>query len=262
MSREKSILIPIPSYGFDPSEVAIPWLHLRNAGFNISFATPNGSTGQADLRMLTGQDLGVLKSILMADHRAVQAYAELRDSPEFRNPILFEKINSQDFHGVFLPGGHDKGMREYLESKILQDVIVEFFEQKKPVGAICHGTLLVGRSISPHTGQSVLWGRMTTGLTKFQEKTAYYLTRTYLGDYYLTYPEISMEDELRSYLKNPNDFLRGPGWPIPMRRDSPNCLKNGFSVIDQNYISARWPGDAYRFSADFARLLSQDAEGI
>lgn len=256
VTLQKSVLIPIPSYGFDPTEVAIPSRYLMGSGFKVTFATPKGTVGEADVRMLKGQGLGLFKNTLMAEPIAVKTYQMLQQTWEFQNPLSYRELASKSFDAIFLPGGHDKGMIEYLESKILQNLIVDFFKKNKPVGAICHGTLLVGRSVSPETSQSVLWGRKTTGLTKLQELTAYYLTKLYLGDYYLTYPNITMEDELRSHLQNRNDFLPGPGYPIPMLRDKPNKLKNGFTVLDKNYLSARWPGDVYRFSTEFLQLLS------
>lgn len=42
---------------------------------------------------------------------------------------------------------------------------------------------------------------------------------------------------------------------VGLRRDSPALLGTGFTVRDGNYGSARWPGDAHRFAADFAVLL-------
>jgi hypothetical protein len=44
-------------------------------------------------------------------------------------------------------------LRPYLESPVLQRVVSEFFEADKPVAAICHGVLLVGRSSSKRTGK-------------------------------------------------------------------------------------------------------------
>ena len=54
----KKILIPLPSYGFDPTEVAIPWKVLNEAGFDIVFATPDGHEARADRLMLCGERLG------------------------------------------------------------------------------------------------------------------------------------------------------------------------------------------------------------
>jgi protease I len=64
-----------------------------------------------------------------------------------------------------------------------------------------------------------------------------------------------MEDELKSFLKSPGDFHRGPGFPIPLKRDSASRLDDGFTLLDGNYLSARWPGDAHRFARDLVRLL-------
>jgi protease I len=255
------VLIPVPSYGFDPTEASVPWKYIKEAGFAVTFATPDGAVGQADVRMATGKDLGILKSMLMNDKNGVQAYRELCESSEFKNPISYADMRSENFDALMLPGGHDKGMKEYLSSKIVQKIISEFFASDKPVAAICHGTLVVGRSSSVN-GRSVLWGRKTTGLTRNQELIAYNLTRIYLGDYYRTYPEldtkagkVTMADELKSYLKDPLDFKPGPGFPIPSRRDTPQDLSAGFTVLDKNYLSARWPGDAHKFGSDFVKLL-------
>ena len=51
----KRILIPLPSYGFDPTEVAIPWKLLTQAGFEIVFATPIGEQASPDSKMLKGE---------------------------------------------------------------------------------------------------------------------------------------------------------------------------------------------------------------
>ncbi len=73
-----------------------------------------------------------------------------------------------------------------------------------------------------------------------------------MGDYYLTYPEITVEDEVRSALANPNQFIQGP---TPILRDDLKHMSRGFIVRDRNYISARWPGDVYNFSLAFAEMI-------
>ena len=78
-------------------------------------------------------------------------------------------------------------MRVYLGSGVLQSAVKDFFAQKKPVGAICHGVLLAARS-SLYPGKSVLYGKKTPALTKQMKLIAWRLTRLYLSDYYRTYP--------------------------------------------------------------------------
>jgi protease I len=173
-------------------------------------------------------------------------------SAEFRRPIRYDDIRIGDYDGVVLPGGHAKGMRPYLESEPLQTAVAGFFRRGKTVGAICHGVLLVARSRA-EDGRSVLYGRKTTGLTKLMELGAWALTCVYLGDYYRTY-RVTVEDEVRGLLAQPEDFVPGPS---SLARDTPERLDLGFTLRDGNYLSARWPGDAHRFANDLATLLER-----
>jgi len=52
-----SVLIPIPNRDFDPSEVAVSWQILKDAGHEVVFATPDGRRAEADPLMLTGEGL-------------------------------------------------------------------------------------------------------------------------------------------------------------------------------------------------------------
>lgn len=253
MKRIK-ILIPIPSYGFDTTEVAIPWELLSANNFEIVFATPNGKKGTTDKSMLDGSKLGLLKSVLMARKDAVEAYSELFKTKAFNNPLKYSELKESDFDALLLPGGHDKAVKEYLESAILQNIVVDFFNANKPVAAVCHGVVLAARSINPKTGKSVLHNLKTTSLLKSQELLAYNLTRLWLGDYYLTYPEITVEDEVLATLSDSKNFIKGPK---PILRDDMKHLNRGFAVTCENYVSARWPGDIYTFSLDFIELIKK-----
>lgn len=253
------VLMPLPSTDFDPSETSVPWKELLQAGHHVVFATPDGMPGKADERMLNGTGLGFFKGALMARKDAIEYYQEMERSGEFNAPLKYDDLKEKDFDALFLPGGHAPGMKTYLESGKLKSLVVEFFNQKKVVAAICHGTLLVARSLDPKTGKSVLYGRKTTGLNTAQEFFAWRLTRRKLGDYYRTYPT-PLEIEVRSYLADPkNDYYHGPRnffLGIPTVRDSKENMKAGFVVKDGNYLSARWPGDVYAFSRELLHLLS------
>ncbi|MEI9984061.1 MAG: type 1 glutamine amidotransferase domain-containing protein [Aliidongia sp.] len=244
-----TILMPLPSRDFDPSETGIPWRMLSAAGHRFVIATPDGAAGAADPRMVTGQGLGLLASVLKADRNGLAAYEALRASPEFCNPIAYDAIAGRSFDALLLPGGHAKGMRSYLESPLLQSVVAGFFAVGKPVGAICHGVVLAARSQAA-SGRSVLHGRRTTSLLRSQEILAWTLTRLWLGDYYRTYPQ-TVEDEVIAALADKTDFERGPN---SFSRDTPE-RPDGFAVIDGSYVSARWPGDAHRFSVALGALL-------
>jgi hypothetical protein len=94
----------------------------------------------------------------------------------------------------------------------------------------------------------VLADRRTTCLPRYMEALAYGLTFWKLGRYYRTYPAY-VEEEVREALRDPaRQFQRGP---LTLGRGAP------FVVEDGNYVSARWPGDAYLFAQRFLALLEQ-----
>jgi putative intracellular protease/amidase len=280
-----SVLIPIPERDFDPTEVAVSWKVLSDLGHQVRFATPNATPAQGDDLMVTGRGLdpwgfipGVshlvgIGRVLRADARGRAAYAELVLSREFSNPIGWADIDG-DFDGLVLPGGHRaRGMREYLESRVLQDAVVAAFADGKPIAAICHGVLLAARSIDPATGRSALFGRKTTALTWSLEHRAASVarfSRFWDPGYYRTYPEgpgqpagyMSVQQEVTRALAAPEDFLDvAPGTPDAAlktggrARDSIDDERPAFVVADGSYLSARWPGDVHTFGKRFASML-------
>ena len=88
-------------------------------------------------------------------------------------------------------------MRQYLGSEVLQAKVAEFWQLERPVGAICHGVLVLARAKDPATGCSVLSEARTTCLPKYLERSAYFMTAWKLGRYYRTYPAY-VEDEVRA----------------------------------------------------------------
>jgi protease I len=245
------ILVPLPHADFDPTEAAVPWRILVDIGHEVRFATPDGRIPCADPRMVEGSGLGWLAPLLRANSGAVADYRRLQNSPEFRDPLRWDDVDDRSFDALLLPGGHAPGMREYLESIELQAITGRFFATNRPVGAICHGTVLAARSPGA-AGRSVLFGRRTTGLTRSMEMLAWRLTRRRLGNYYRTYPQ-TVQDEVMAALRAPTDFVEGPP---ALLRDSDAHPGRGFVVADGAYLSARWPGDAHRFGHAFAGLLA------
>jgi putative intracellular protease/amidase len=252
MSPSKPVvLMLLPALDYDPTESAVIWDGLAKAGIDVQFATPSGEPAYADSRLVDG-GFSVLSPVLMTKPESLSAYRRMTEDPRFRHPCAYDAVDLDDVDGLFLPGGHAKGVRTLLESSVAQQIAVSAFAQNLPVGAVCHGVLLLARSIDPATGQSVLHGRRTTALTESLELTGWRLTRRWLGDYYRTYPT-TVQAEVTAALASTNDFERGPR--LTMLRDSPNHLGRGFTVRDRNYLSARWPGDCHRLATEYVDLV-------
>lgn len=291
------IIIPIPSHDFDPTEVAVSWKVLHDAGHQVCFATPDGLPGQADAVMLSGEGLDawgfipllrklrLIGLLLRAQRPARDAYAELLRDVRFQQPLRYEQLRVENFDALLLPGGHAPRMKAYLESPVLQRFVADFFEaptangQHKPVAAVCHGVVLAARAISPRTGRSVLHGKQTTALTWKLERSAWLLSacwaRFWDPLYYRTYSENddeplgyrSVEMEVTRALARPEDFRDVPrgsaGFLLKtagIARDSLSNTKPAWVVRDGNYVSARWPGDVFTFAQTFAQLLAEQAQ--
>ena len=280
------ILIPLPSVGYDPSEAAVSWQQLAALGHRFSFATPDGSAATADPLMVTGEGLDVWSRIpllkklklvglsLRADGRARAAYAAMLADVAYQKPLRWSDAKASDFDALLLPGGHAKGIREYLESTVLQKLTADFFAAGKPVAAICHGVVLAARSIDAGSGKSVLHGRKTTALTWAFEKKAAGLarfTRYWEPDYYRTYSEgsgdpaghWSVQAEVTRALAKPEDFCDVPPGSAGfftktsgLFRDTPVNSGPALVVRDGRYVSGRWPGDAHTFAQTFAEVLA------
>lgn len=244
------VLMPVPDRDFDVTEVAVPWRLLTDAGHDVVFATePGGGAPQADPRLLDG----VLFGKLGADAEPKRFYRELTQTDRFRDPVAWSSLKVSDFDGLILPGGHAPGMRQYLSSTELQGKVAEFWSLNRPVGAICHGVVVLARTRDPATGLSVLADRRTTCLPKYMERSGYFITAWRLGRYYRTYPAY-VEDEVKASLTDPLQFTRGP---FAIHRGTATDASHAFVVEDGNYLSARWPGDAYLFGERFRTLIEQ-----
>jgi putative intracellular protease/amidase len=282
------VLVLLPAQDFDPTEVAVPWKVLTSAGHTVLFATPDGSPSAADDRMITGEGLdpwGMIPGlrrlvgfgrVLRADSAGRAAYAQLTTAAEFISPTRWDAIDLDTVDGLLVPGGHRaRGMRPYLESALLHGIIVRAFRRDLPVAAICHGVLLVARSVDPDSGRSVLHGRRTTSLTWRQERLAASIgriVRFWQPAYYRTYPDptdkpvgyMSVESEVTRALARPEDFVDVDRADRPARikndgrhRDRLDNPQPAHVVVDGNYVSARWPGDAHTFAQRFAAVLEQ-----
>ncbi|NUK57142.1 type 1 glutamine amidotransferase domain-containing protein [Streptomyces lunaelactis] len=245
------VLMPVPDRDFDVTEVAVPWRILTDAGHQVVFATERaGTRPAADPRLLTG----VLFGQLGAAEEPKAFYDELTRSEEFAATVGWADVDVDGFDGLILPGGHAPGMRQYLGSEVLHQQVGRFWALGRPVGAICHGVLVLARSREAGGDRSVLAGRRTTCLPKYMERSAYLSTAWRLGRYYRTYPAY-VEDEVKAALDDPGTlFERGPR--VLTARGSATDDAPAFVVQDRNYLSARWPGDAYLFGRRFLELLA------
>jgi putative intracellular protease/amidase len=238
MADSHRVLVPLPDTDFDTTEAAISWRRFTDAGFAVTFATETGKVARCDQRLLKGGWFNPLP----AGAEARAAYIAMVASPEFQAPITYRAIDVDEFDAIHLSGGHAQGMRQYLDSKVLQDKVVDFHRAGKLIGAVCHGTLVPARAIDPLTKQSIIAGRRFTTLTLPLEKWAFKITWYRVGRRYRTYWKYT-ETEVRAAVAPRGEIVRGESFETPL------------VVEDGNFISARYPLDVPDYAAAFVRRL-------
>ena len=133
--------------GYYLNELATPLKAIIDAGYTPVFASPNGDAPTMDAssndpKFFDGDNVERMNTL-----RFIDSIAELR------HPQPLSRIvgNTQDYVGVFVPGGHAP-MVDLAKDKDLGKILVSFHETKRPTALICHGPIAL-LSALPQTEQ-------------------------------------------------------------------------------------------------------------
>lgn len=107
--------------GFWAEEVVESVRVLREAGVEVTVATPGGVVPTVDKASLDG--------------RFDEVVASLED---LRTPATLAEMNAADFDAIYLPGGHGP-MADLAFDKDLGTLLADFHDSGKLVAALCHG---------------------------------------------------------------------------------------------------------------------------
>src|SRR5467141_1348268 len=103
------VLVLLPARDFDPSEAAVGWRVLVDAGHTVGFATPDGRPAVADDMMLTGKgldpwgaipllrNLSLVGLLMRANRDARQAYTEMTADQNYLAPLRWDAIDASAF---------------------------------------------------------------------------------------------------------------------------------------------------------------------
>jgi putative intracellular protease/amidase len=120
-------------------------------------------------------------------------YTQMSNSEELQKPLAWSdpSFSLEPFDLVLLPGGHEKSVRQVIDSVQVHQLLVNYFPLvkkpgKKALAAVCHGVMVLSESKDAR-GRSIIHDCITTSLPAGFEKLAFWGTRAFLGDYYKTY---------------------------------------------------------------------------
>jgi putative intracellular protease/amidase len=204
---------------------------------------------------------GVTQKILGATASVIAQYREMEKSTEWQHPRSWTApdfspdVVARDYDALYFPGGHEKGVRQALDSPVVHDVAARFFpltrrdyagNDKKVVGALCHGVQTLSKSLGPD-GRSVLYDVETTTLPTRFEQTAFWGTRLVLGDYYKTYGAgtDNVEEAVRKVLADDKKQFKSSLSTSPFVWEDPKY----------RYVSGRYPNDAEKLAETTVDLI-------
>jgi len=169
------VLFLLPARDFDPSEAAVSWRVLVNAGHLVRFATPHGQPAIADDMMLTGKGLDLWGAVpllrnlpfvgllMRANRNARRAYAEMIADPDYLAPLRWDAIDPAAFDALLLPGGVMNPDKLRMEPKAVS-FVKAFFDAGKPVAAICHGPWMIIEAGAARGKRIASWPSVRTDL--------------------------------------------------------------------------------------------------
>lgn len=144
--------------GFWLEEFAAPYYLFRDAGCQITLASPKG--GQPPLDPKSD-----------APDAQTPATERFRQDPEaqeaLRGTLPLEKARETDYDALFYPGGHGP-LWDLAEDGTSIALIEAFYAANKPIGAVCHGPGVFRHTFSG--GDPLVRGRRVTGFSNSEEE--------------------------------------------------------------------------------------------
>src|SRR5580698_4038915 len=144
--------------GFWLEEFAAPYFVFRDAGVELTLASPKG--GQPPLDPVS--DLPENQTPAMTRFKQDE-----RAKKELSQTVKLETIRSEDFDTVFYPGGHGP-MWDLAESAVSIALIESFYNSGKPVGLVCHSPGVLRHVM--YNGAPLVKGKHVTGFTNGEEE--------------------------------------------------------------------------------------------
>lgn len=144
--------------GFWLEEFAAPYYALKDAGADITLASPNGGQPPLDPKSDEPDSQTEDTRRFKADPEAQKALA---------NTVKLSGVSPGDFDAVFYPGGH--GPLWDLAGDLHSIALIEALHAAgKPVAAVCHAPGVLRRTKAPD-GRPLVAGKRVTGFANSEE---------------------------------------------------------------------------------------------
>ncbi|QMU71206.1 type 1 glutamine amidotransferase domain-containing protein [Streptacidiphilus sp. P02-A3a] len=207
--------------GFWAEEAAAPYQVFKQAGHEITVATPGGVEPPLDRGSLDPSFNG-------GQEGADQVAATLAGFSELRRPLKLEDVDLADYDAVFYPGGHGP-MEDLAVNADSGRLLTLALESGKPLGVVCHApaALLAARN---EDGSSPFAGYRLTGFSNAEEAQAGFADKA----------KWLLQDRLVAL---GTDYQEGEPWAPKV-------------VVDRNLITGQNPASAAPLATELLKHLS------
>ncbi|PYZ98316.1 glutamine amidotransferase [Alteribacter lacisalsi] len=135
------------------SEFTEPYLAFREAGYDVTVASPKG--GKAPL------DPNSMEEDIPEEWK--EAMKRLEETAELK------QVSAESYEGVFLPGGHGT-MFDFPDDENINSILQYFADHNFPIGAVCHGPAAFVNAVKSD-GTSIIDGKKITAFTNEEEES-------------------------------------------------------------------------------------------
>lgn len=144
--------------GFWLEEFAAPYFVFRDAGVQLTLASPKGGQPPIDPK----SDLPENQTPAMARFKKDKAAQEA-----LAHTVKLADVKAEDFDTVFYSGGHGP-MWDLAESPVSIALLESFYNSGKPIALVCHSPGVL-RHVT-HQGAPLVKGKHVTGFTNGEEE--------------------------------------------------------------------------------------------
>ena len=143
--------------GFWLEEFAAPYFVFRDAGVELTLASPNGGQPPVDPK----SDEPANQTDAMARFKK-----DARAQKELSQTVKLAEVKAENFDTVFYVGGHGP-MWDLAESKTSISLLESFYNSGKPIALVCHSPGVL-RHVT-YKGEPLVKGKQVTGFTNGEE---------------------------------------------------------------------------------------------
>jgi putative intracellular protease/amidase len=204
--------------GFWLEELAAPYYAFKDAGAEVTLASPKGGQPPIDPKSDLPENQTPAQARFKKDKEAQRALAQT---------VRLADVRAEDYDTVFYPGGHGP-MWDLADDPVSIALIESFYDAGKPVAAVCHAPAVLHRV--RYKGESIVKGKRVTGFANTEEE-AVQLTKVV---------PFLVEDELK---RLGGRYEKGPDW-------------QSFVVVDGRLITGQNPASSSEGARALLKLLA------